>query len=410
MEISCSKLIFIVHYYLYNSKERMNLMHVNRIFIPLFLAIFVAMLGIGIIAPIMPLYVESLGANGFELGLIYAAFSISRAVFMPIMGKLSDQKGRKRFILIGLAIYASVSLGYIGAGSVMTMTWIRLLHGMGSAMVIPIATAVIGDISPKGREGRMMGNFQVALFLGFGAGPLLGGLIQDLFEISQVFYFMGSLSFIALIMVAIWVPETESHLKHQKEKTPQSISVFRHPKFRGLLAFRFSNAVGRASVIAFLPVFASHLNLPASKIGILISINILLTSLLQYIFGKVADRFDRRILIIAGNIIGAVPLLLTPFAQSFSHLALLGCLMGLGGGLAFPAAGAVATELGRGYGMGHVMGNFNMAMSIGSIVGAMSAGQVMDLFGMSYVFIFGGIVTLVGSAACLVWLYQRNYV
>ena len=348
-------------------------MHINRIFTPLFLSIFVAMLGIGIIAPIMPLYVKSMGANGFELGLIYAAFSISRAIFMPIMGKLSDRKGRKLFILIGLAIYASVSLGYIGADSVMAITWIRLLHGVGSAMVIPIATAVIGDISPKGKEGRLMGNFQVALFLGFGAGPLLGGLIRDLFTISQVFYFMGSLSLGALIMVAVWVPETQTHLKHRTRQKSQSISVWHHPKFRGLLSFRLSNAVGRAAVIAFLPVFASHLNLTASKIGVLISMNILLTSLLQYVFGKVADRFDRRILIISGNVIGAVPLLLTPFAQSFLHLALLGCLMGLGGGLAFPAAGAVATELGREHGMGNVMGYFNMSMSIGSIVGAMSA-------------------------------------
>lgn len=383
-------------------------MHENRIFISLFLSIFVAMLGIGVISPIMPLYAKSLGANGFDLGLIYAAFSISRAIFMPMAGRLSDHKGRKMFIVIGLVIYSLVSLGYIWAQSVLTMTLIRLLHGIGSAMVVPIASAVIGDMSPKGKEGQMMGNFQVALFLGFGAGPLLGGVIQDYFSSEHVFYFMGALSLLALLLIVVFVPELKTGKKLKDKEQTAFKTMWHKPVFRGLVSFRLSNAVGRAAVISFLPVFAARINMTPAKIGILVSLNILLTSILQWIFGKAADRYDRRLLIILGNVVGAIPLLLTPMATTFSHLVILGCLMGLGGGIAFPAAGAVATELGRKHGMGNIMGFFNMAMSIGSIVGAMAAGQVMDLLGMSYVFLFGGVITLIGSAASVKWLYQKE--
>ena len=88
----------------------------NRIFFVIFLTVFVAMLGVGIIAPTMPLYADHLGANGLWLGIIYASFSLSRLVFMPMAGRFSDLKGRKLFLAIGLAIYAVVSLGYIWSG------------------------------------------------------------------------------------------------------------------------------------------------------------------------------------------------------------------------------------------------------------------------------------------------------
>ncbi len=76
----------------------------------LFAVVFSAMLGMGIIAPLMPLYAESMGASGLSLGIMYAGFALSRAIFMPFIGRLSDSRGRKRFMVIGLLAYITVSL------------------------------------------------------------------------------------------------------------------------------------------------------------------------------------------------------------------------------------------------------------------------------------------------------------
>ena len=380
----------------------------SRIFIILFLSLFVAMLGAGVIAPTMPLYADTLGATGFCLGIIYSAFSISRAIFMPVAGKLSDRKGRKIFITMGLTIYTLASLGYIWSDSIVELVWIRFLHGIGSAMIIPIAAAAIGDISPHGREGTMMGTFNVALFLGFGAGPLLGGVVLDSLGMAWVFYIMGTLSCISLLSVVIFLPEKRNN---QIQKV-QSISTFRtmwkDKMFKGLLSFRFSNAVGRGSVTAFIPIFANKLDISPSLIGVLISLNILLTGVLQHVFGRVADRVDRRFLIILGNLIGAIPMFFTPFARSFSHLVIMGMVMGVGGGLAFPAASAVATKLGRSHGMGNVMGYFNQSMSFGMIAGPVIAGLVMDRFGISVVFIVGGSIGFIGSALTYYWMVFQD--
>ncbi|MFC1568678.1 MFS transporter [bacterium] len=373
--------------------------HHQRTFIVLFIAIFVAMLGVGVIAPTMPIYAKTLGASGFWLGIIYASFSFSRLIFMPIAGRLSDTRGRKAFIILGLSIYSLASVGYIWANSILQITWIRLLHGIGSAMVIPIATAVIGDISPAGKEGRMMGNFQIALFLGFGAGPLLGGMVMQTWSINEVFYVMGGMSLFSLIVIARFLPESIEQTENRN--ADQNWKLIWHAcQFRGIFLFRFANAVGRAAILSFLPVFADQLKISPAQIGFLVSLNIFITALLQRFTGKMADRLSRSVLITLGNTIAALSIICLPFAHSFTHFIIFGTIMGIGCAIAFPAAGAVATTLGREHGMGNVMGQFNMAMSLGGITGALMAGWIMDLFGMNYVFIVCGAIGLLGSICC----------
>ena len=65
------------------------------------------------ISPILPFYARQFGAGGAELGLVYATFSISRALLGPVFGRLSDRVGRRRMIALGLATYSVVSILYV---------------------------------------------------------------------------------------------------------------------------------------------------------------------------------------------------------------------------------------------------------------------------------------------------------
>ncbi|HHS13191.1 MAG TPA: MFS transporter [bacterium] len=380
----------------------------NRVFIVLFLTMLVAMLGAGVIAPVMPLYGETLGASGFGLGMVYSSFSISRAIFMPMTGKISDRKGRKQFIVTGLVIYTLASLGYIWSGTTLELIWIRFLHGVGSAMIVPIAAAAIGDVSPRGREGSVMGTFNVALFLGFGIGPLLGGLVMVRLGMAPVFYIMGGLSGLSLLLILIFLPEKKRNARSKDRADSSSIKrLWRIDRFRGLLVFRLSNAMVRGSTTAFLPVFAARLEVDAARIGFLVSLNILLAAVLQHFFGRLADRMNRAMLMVTGNLMTALPLLLTPVAGTYGHLVGLAVVMGVGTGLAFPAASAVATEVGRHHGMGNVMGFFNQSMSLGMIIGPLAAGWIMDIWGVNVVFIFAGAAGIFGSVLTLRWMGRK---
>ncbi|HDM36832.1 MAG TPA: MFS transporter, partial [Candidatus Syntrophoarchaeum butanivorans] len=91
------------------------------------LTVFIAMVGVGIIAPIIPIYAEKLGATGLWIGFIYAGFAISRAIFMPLIGELSDRRGRKFFITIGLLLYSIISLGYVYSRTVVELASVRFI-------------------------------------------------------------------------------------------------------------------------------------------------------------------------------------------------------------------------------------------------------------------------------------------
>jgi len=148
-------------------------------FIPFFIAVSVAMMGMGIISPIMPLYIRSFGAGGTAVGAVFAAFSVSRLLLGPVAGALSDRVGRKRLIVWGLGAYAVVSVLYVVAQNLWQLGIFRLLHGVGSILVTPIAQAYVGDLTPVGREGRITNIFYASMFAGMALGPLLGGYLVE---------------------------------------------------------------------------------------------------------------------------------------------------------------------------------------------------------------------------------------
>src|SRR3989344_8844455 len=173
----------------------------KRIFTVLFIAVFATMLGIGIIEPFMGIYAESLGANGFMIGLIFGSFTLSRALFTPFIGKFSDLKGRKNVLVAGVAGYTILSFFYAAASTTSSLVIIRFFHGLASAMVLPVAMAYIGDIAPKNQEGKYLGTFTIAFFMGMAFGPVIGGKLHDLWHMNAAFYAMGGISFFSLILL-----------------------------------------------------------------------------------------------------------------------------------------------------------------------------------------------------------------
>jgi len=374
---------------------------IKKVFPILALSTFSAMLGIGIIAPLLPLYAENLGATGIWLGVIFAGFSVSRAIFMPIIGRLSDRNGRKLFICIGLLTYAIISLGYIWADNVSQLTLVRLIHGAASGMIIPIAQAYVGDISPEGEEGKWMGYFNAAFFSGLGFGPLMGGALTEHFGMSVAFSTMGGLNLLAFLISVLFLPEirqkniaTSPHFSFKKMLTSGII--------KGLVSFRLSFSTGIGAFACFLPIFATiYVGLSPTLIGVLVAVNILLMSLLGAATGKIADRFNRRVLVALGSLINLTFLALIPLGGNFWQLLGICALGGLGGAIAMPAASALIVEEGRRFGMGSTMGIFAMAMSIGFAIGPLLGGVIADFASINLVFYFGASAGLIGTSLFL---------
>ncbi len=378
---------------------------IKRVFPVLAISIFAAMLGAGIIIPLIPLYAKSLGATGVWIGIIVAGYSASRAIFMPFVARFSDRTGRKMFLSIGLIFSAIMSLGYIYADSVVQLTVVRLIHGLASAMIVPVAKAYVGELSPKGEEGTWMGYFNTVFFTGIGVGPLMGGFLTEQFSMSFAFMTMGCISLIAFFAVVLFLPRLQ--LDKGSRKTVSYTVITKSDAVRGILTFQFVDGLARAAFFSFIPIYASiRLGLASTQIGIILAVRVLSSALLQAPFGKLADKIGRKGIVIAGGFTAISYMALTPITQNFGHLAVIASMSGLSSALTAPALSAMAVTEGRKFGMASIMAIVAISISAGMAVGPLLGGILVDTAGLIAVFIVPSALVFLGTVA-FIWFTGR---
>ncbi len=375
---------------------------IKKVFPILAVSIFSAMLGVGLVSPLLPLYASDMGASGVQLGIIFAGYGISNSILTPIMGRLSDRRGRKVFLSIGLLTYSILSLGYVWAANVPQLVLVRLLFGAAGAMIIPIAMAYIGELSPEGEEGKWMGYANAAFFSGFGIGPLLGGALAERFGMNTSFYAMGLLCLLAFLVTVLFLPEIRQRRIGEKVRLSFK-EMSASPMVRGLFSFRLVQALGRGGIMTFLPIFAAaSIGLGPTLIGVLLAVNMLPMMALLPLAGRLADRFNRKALVIIGNLIYLITLALIPLANTFWLQLWLCFPRAIAGAISMPAATALTVEEGRKFGMGSTMSILMMAMGIGMAVGPPLSGVIADLVDINAVFYFGAAVGVIGTGL-FVW-------
>ncbi len=371
----------------------------RHILMILLLAIFIALVGIGIIAPVMPLYASSLGASGMSLGLIVAGFSLSRGILQPFVGGFADRYGKKRFLIAGLFVYAVVGCLFTWASAVSHLVLIRIFHGVGSAMIVPIAMAYVGEMAPRGEEGRYMGLLNIALFSGIGGGPILGGVFLDIWGMNSAFWVMAGLSFISMILVSFFLPEQGSSIDTSARKFGATFAAMtRNRRVMGILLSRMATMLIMVPSMAFLPLLMTEfMDASGLKIGMVVASRTLVTAVLQIPFGKWVDRGNKVLLLLWGTCLVSLTMFLVPLAGNFFHLVGLFAVMGVGEAIVWPVLGAMASEEGRIYGQGSMMGVFNLAMSAGVFFGAVVSGLLMDFLGLAWVFYLVAVFLLLST-------------
>ena len=371
-------------------------------------SIGVAMIGLGIVWPLVPVYAVELGAGGFQVGLMIASFNVARTLFNPLSGRLSDRWGRKPFITLGLLLYALVSVLYVMADRVETLILVRLIHGMTSVLVAPIAMALVADIAPKQRMGRYMGTQNMAVMFGLGIGPGAGGIIRDIFGMHAAFYSMGGLALLTFAGVAVFLPGDRRRKRNQNRQAIAPLKTFLKNRIvLGLFLLRFFLAAGQGTVYTFLPIFALKIQLTSSQVGIILGINIFLIAFLQRLCGDLADRINPMYLIVVGSIISGLAVWGIPFSQGFALVLACNVLMGIGNGVAMPGGLVLTGRVGKTLGMGATMGVTDAGWSLGMIISPILSGVIMDSLGLASIFYAGGILVITGTV--LIAIILKGY-
>ena len=377
------------------------------------LSIFSVMLGLGFIAPLLPIYATSLGASGFEVGVIFAAFAVVRAATMIPFGSLSDIFGRKFFIVLGMGVYVLASIIYILSRTILQLIFCRILHGIASALVVPAAMAYVADVSPEDRRGEAMGLFNTALFAGIGLGPLLGGILADKLSFHAPFYMCAFLASIGLVLDTFKLRESRKQgfsgvIGDTKIiKISYGFYLLRDKNMLSIVFSRIVTSVGFSALLAFFPLIGFKLGLGMSEVGLLLTVQALALIIFQKKFGKLSDKYGRKNLMVLGSIIGGVSLTLLTFTKNFLDFLIILVFFGLAGGITAPAYSAAIADLSGRERFGEAMGLFLTAMSIGMALGPIMGGIIADFTSLVNIFYVTALLTFIG-AFILIFMFKET--
>ncbi len=356
----------------------------KKTFFVLLGTLFISMLGMNIISPFLPLYARKMGASALQLGFVQAAFSVSGTTTLLFIGRLSDDYGRKSFLAGGLALLSISSAAFMFASTPLHLIVLRFFQGLGASTFLAISQAYMGDRLQSGSEGRWMGYFNAVLFAGMGSGPLVGGAITDAYSISVAFLALAAMNALGLLAILFFVRELPR--KRAVREYQSFLAPLKSRIMRGVFSYRMTVGVGTATLMAFVPLFAGlRLGLTSTMIGLMLAARIPI-SICQSYTGRMADRWNRRLMVIWGAAITVVAVLLIPSVAGFWGLLIAYLWVTVGQALGIPAANAYVVREGRTYGMGASVTMFMMAMYAGNSIGPVVLGGIADKLGLASAF------------------------
>jgi len=406
----------------------------SRSFVVLWVAMLIAMAGISMVSPLLPVFVQDdLGGPAIGVALSFSGLAIAQIVAAPFVGRLGDRFGPKRFIVVGFAIYALGALGYLFATHWGVVVAFRVLSGVGAAGIFPMSLAYVGRLAPVGHEGRYMGWFSVSQIAGFGLGPLFGGGLRDAFGSDVAFAAMGLMLAATALATFFFLPAKPRRRGETSDAVevggPQLsfMAIIKRPAVQASTLFVCLTAMGWGSASAWLAVYViSDEGLGTDSalfVGVLLSSRSLINAFLQPYAGNLADRMSRVMLVTVGLTISGVAQLSIPLVpEALFDTAILGTALtvapwillamliaGIGEAIGQPAQQAVFVEVGRKVGMGSLMGLNSMGSSIGFLGGSLLGALVKSTMGIESVFYMAGGASLVGVIVFnLLMLRARN--
>lgn len=327
----------------------------RRVIATLFLIVFIDLLGFGILIPVIPLYAKFFGANEFVGSLLIATYSLFQFIGAPLLGRLSDERGRRPVLLFSLlgSVIAWTLFGVAGelgglVGAINGLVILFIARAVAGIMGGNIATAnaYIADVTPAEDRARGLGILGAAFGLGFVFGPAIAGVVSSppvlsavsalspgvlpVTEFTLPAFTAAALSAINLVVAYRVLPEPR--------RQGMVVSDSTDSRFQQLYDAVSTPAIGSLVIAFFLASFAfsafesqfifltnDRLGYGTFENGILLTyIGILIAIIQGGLIGPLTDRFGEYHLALVGAGIQAIALALVPFSLSWQFIPRLG--------------------------------------------------------------------------------------
>ncbi|MFC7095888.1 MFS transporter [Halobaculum marinum] len=343
------------------------------------------------------------------IAIVLSLFGFLNSLSQPITGSVSDRTGkRKVFLLVGLALVATGSAGYLVFTDYYLVLAMRGLQGIGAAFSIPITVALVNELSEQGERGGNFGLFNTFRLVGFGIGPVIAGVViaggpyvlagVDVtgFDAAFLVAVVGAAVSFGLITVLISDPERAA------ESAGKDISI----RVRGedgaldpVFALGLATIVMALSIAIYAPL-ANVINARLDQGSFLYSVQFGATVLANVFFqlplGRLSDRYGRRPFLLGGFVL-LVPATLAQGFITDSYLMIAArFIQGVAIAAVFAPSLALAGDLAKEGASGSTLSLLTMGFGLGVAVGTLMSGFLVA-FGFAVPFIVaagGGVVGL----------------
>jgi len=231
-----------------------------------------------------------------ELGYVFATSNAIAAILQIISGLISDKYGRRKLHILGtfLAVFPP-SLYVLATKWTDLIPWV-ILAGASIGLYTPIRWSMVSDVSTVGNRARTYSRINIAYYAGFIIGPLLGGLIADIFNVRAPFFLCFLLMGLSFPL-SLFLQETRMERATRGVRKDENAEAATFPKVISLLSlFYLTEGIGLGIFDPITPVFVvTRFSVDLTYVGILYTVSYGVTSfLLQIPGGWMADKYDKR--------------------------------------------------------------------------------------------------------------------
>jgi len=389
--------------------------------LPIFLTVFVDVLGLTLMLPLLPFYTEHFGGSPTTVGLLIASYAFCQLISGPILGRISDRVGRKPVLLVSQAGTFAAFL-MIGFSNGLVMLFIgRMIDGL-TAGNLSIAQAYISDVTRPENRTRAFALIGIAFGSGFLIGPAISGLMAHRFGYASPAFAAAGLSLLSILLTATLLPRNP--IRPEEEGVPvasphaepggvgavrpapppvgsRSLAFgkfFSRPRPRRRLLEFFAFSLSFSILVAGLALFLERrFGFNVENTGWVYAFSGLIGGFVQGgIIGRLVKRFGDAKLALIGFVTMAIGYCLLGLAYQVPVLLVLVAVSGFGVAVTRPTLTTLLTKSVGREEQGAALGVSQSLSSIGQIVGAFVATgliqrDLLGAYGMA-----AGAVALVG--------------
>lgn len=366
------------------------------------MTLFIDATGFGMIIPLLPFYAETFQAGSAALGILIASFPLMQFVFSPILGRISDNVGRKPVLVVSILTSAASFVLFAVANSFFVLLLSRIAAGL--ATETAVAQAYIADITNAKERASGIGKVGAAHGAGFIMGPAIGGTLS-VYGFSAPGFAAAFLTVINLLFVLFFLPES----LHQRDPIPQAVAGSEGRFLRRLLDAFSKPLIGTVLVVFFivflawsaLPVIMPLLSVLFFGFGsvemsyIFIYMGAIQIMWQGLIIGRLTEKIGEEQLIVFGPLLLMLGLFLMPLIPNFIVFIFSLTITSIASGTMRTVVPSFISKVSSANEQGSMLGVTSGVASIARVPGPLIAGFLFDFAGSAAPFFASAAMLLV---------------